>query len=83
MTPEELFIYADRFARRAEKAGKGTQYPTFRQAAKRFRVKISDIEDACNDWCGEEYMRAIVAFRVGGGVGCIESKGDYQVEAYR
>lgn len=83
MTPEELFKYADRFARRAENAGKGTKYPTFRQAAKRFKVRISDVEDACNDWCGEGYMGAIVAIRVGSGVGGIDSTGDYQVEAYK
>lgn len=44
MTPDELFNYADRFARRSEAEGKGTQYPTFRQAAKRFKVSLSDMK---------------------------------------
>ena len=36
VNPDQLFRYADRYARRQEKRGQGTQYPTFRKAAKRF-----------------------------------------------
>jgi len=79
-----LFTYACNFARRSEKAGKGTAYPKFRQAANRFNATLGDIEQACNDWDGSlGYMQPAVAVRSGGGgVGEIEHRGDWLVEAY-
>lgn len=83
MSPDDLFNYAERFARRSEAEGKGTQYPTFRQAAKRFKVSLSAVEDACNDWDGEGYMKPATVFRSGSGIGSFDNKGDWLVEAYR
>lgn len=74
LTPERLFKYASNFAKRTELAGQGAKYPTFRQYAKRFRVKIDDIENICADWSGDGYMGAIVAIRAGSGVGDYEER---------
>lgn len=82
--PEQLFRYATRYAKRSENAGKGTQHPTFRQAAKRFRCRIDDIESACEDYDGGGYMKAGVAMgMLGHGYACFENKGDWLVEAYK
>ena len=43
VTAQQVFDYADRYARRHENTGKGTQYPTVRQAARRFKVKQATI----------------------------------------
>lgn len=83
LTPESLFEYADTFARKAEKAGKGTCYPTFREAARYFRVRLSDIEDTCNDYGGDHYMKPAVGFRTGGGWGSYACMGDWLVEAFK
>ena len=82
LTPQSLFDWATAFAKKHEDAGRGTKYPTFRQAAKRFGVKICDIEDACADWTGPGYMSAAVGFRAYNGIGLYEHIGDYEVEAY-
>lgn len=82
MTPEELYAYANKFARRAEDAGEGTRYPTMRQATKQFKVRLSDIEDACQDYCGRGYLGLAVGFRTGSGYGVYAVKGDCLVEAY-
>jgi len=82
LTPQALFEYANSFTYASEKADRGTLFPTFRQAAKHFRVRLTDIEDAIEDYNGEGYMGAAVGFRCGNGVGYYEKKGDYLVEAY-
>ncbi len=87
LNPEDLFRYADRYARRAEAAGKGTQYPTFRMAAKRFRVPMDEIEQACADYQGDGYMQPATGYGVGGNVGMrgaarIATRGEWLVEAY-
>jgi hypothetical protein len=86
MKPEELFKYADRFATRAEAKGLGTQYPTFRQIAKRFRVNYDQIEDAVSDGQGNEECGSYFGVAIGvqiRGVGYAEhnSRGEYFVEA--
>lgn len=86
MTPEALFKYADGFARRAEAKGDGTQYPTFRQVAKRFGVKYDDIEDAVadgqgRDGCGSYFGVAIGVQIQGVGYGVHGTRGEYLVEA--
>ena len=86
MKPAELFRYADRFASRHEAKGKGTVFPTFRQIAKRFRVRYDEIEDAvadgqCSDECGS-YFGVSIGVQIQG-VGYAEhgTRGEYQVEA--
>jgi hypothetical protein len=83
LTPQALFDYARQFADKAEKTGRGTEFPTFAQAAKRFRVRIAAIEDAAEDWQGDGEMYVIVGIRCGSGVGEFKKKGEYLIEAYR
>lgn len=84
MTPEQLFQYADQYARKAEAEGQGTQYPTFRQTARRFRVSHAAIEQACDDWDQTKgYLVPAVGVRCGAAIGTFASKGDWLVEAYK
>lgn len=82
LTPQTLFDYATTFCKTEELAGNGSCYPTFREAARYFRVKLSDIQQACDDWQGEGYMQAGVGGRTGQGHYPHEAMGEYQVEAY-
>ncbi len=82
LTPEALYAYARKFAEEAEAKHPHRQYPTFREAAKHFRVTIAAISDAIDDWSGEEYMAAAIGYKTGTGYGLYERKGDHQVEAY-
>lgn len=84
MTPEQLFDFANGFARRAETAGAGTTYPTFRDAAKRFKVRHDEIEQACQDWDQSGgYMQPAVGVGGSGGATAFACRGDWLVEAYR
>jgi len=79
MTAEKLWVWASAYARRAEKTGKGTQYPTFRQATKRFHCTLDDIEDIIGDDPGadERYLGITTYYSFEA------SRGDYWlVEAY-
>lgn len=87
LEPEELFAYANRYARRAEAADRGTQYPTFRQAAKRFGVSLDAIEQACENYQGGGYMKPATGLGVGNNVGMrgtatFATRGEWLVEAY-
>lgn len=58
-------------------------YPTFRQAAKRFRTTLDEIERAIEDYRGEGYLGAAVALGIPGvGVAEITPRGEYQIETY-
>jgi hypothetical protein len=82
--PSALFAYADRFARRNEYAGRGTQYPTMRQAAVRFRCKLDDIEDATQDYQEDGYLGLACAVAIPGvGSADITPRGAWLVEAYK
>ncbi len=85
MTPQELFDYADRFATKHEAKGKGTVYPTLRQAAKRFRCTYDDIQDAVDGWQADEgYLGIAVATGISGaGYANIIPRGAQLIEAYR
>lgn len=83
MTPDQLFQYATRYAARSVRQGRGTRYPTFREAATRFKVKHEDIEQACEDWDQSNgYMKPGVGIGGSGGFAAFEHKGEYLVEAY-
>jgi hypothetical protein len=83
VTPRELYDYASKYARRKEREGLGTQYPTVRQTKRRFRLGLDEIESACADYDGEGYLGIAVAWRGGsGGCATIENPNDYMVEAY-
>ena len=86
MTSQELFKYADSFARRSEVAGYGTKYPTFRQVANRFKVTYDQIEDAvadgqCRDGCGQYFGVSIGIAISGVGYAEHDTRGEYEVEA--
>jgi hypothetical protein len=83
----DLWRWARGYAKRHEDTGKGTQYPTMREATKRFRCTLDDIENVIGDDLGEEdrYLGIATAVRaggMGGGVAEIEARGDYLIEAY-
>mgnify|MGYP003393985605 CR=1 FL=1 len=82
--PPRLFGVASRFADRAEKAGRGTQWPTVGYCAKALRVRVKNIEGIVADYMGDGYMGIGVGLRVGGmGGGVYYLKPcEYVVEAY-
>ena len=84
MTAQELFNWARKYAKRHEDIGRGTQYPTMREATKRFHCTLDDIENIIDDDIEPEdsYLGLGVAWRVGNGVADIEHRGDYVIEAY-
>jgi hypothetical protein len=83
---DALFDYAMAFCKASEEKDRGSDYPTFREAAKKFKVRISDIEEAVetfhNDNQDERYMDAIVGVRCGAGIAPYNRVGDYKIEAY-
>ena len=85
--PRALFDYARRYADRAEQTGRGTEFPTVRMAAKRFRCTQQAIVDAVEGgvWPSDdvEYFGLAVGIQAGGGYGVFDSVGDYEIEAYR
>lgn len=84
--PNALFDYAVAFCKESESKDRGSDYPTFREAAKKFKVRISDIQDVVetfhNDNQDERYMDAMVGVRCGAGIAAFNRVGDYKVEAY-
>ena len=87
MNPSQLFNYARGVADRNEAAGRGTRFPTVRQAAARFRCKQADIvsavEDADREAIGAEYFGLAVGGMAGSGYFAHSAQGDYEIEAYR
>ena len=83
MTPDDLFDYATSFSCRSVGAGQGARYPTFSQAAKRFKVSLGAVEEACENFVGNGYMKPATGLRVGSGVKRIQSRGNWLVEAYK
>ena len=86
LTAQQLFNYANKFARRSESKGNGTQYPTFRQVAKRFKVSYDQIEDAIADGQGRsgcgDYFGAGIGIQIPGvGYLVYSARGEYIVEA--
>jgi hypothetical protein len=82
--PNRLFGIASRFADRAEKADKGTQWPTVGYCAKSLGVLVENIEDIVRDYQGDGYMGLGIGGQVGGlGGGVWYSKpSEFVVEAY-
>lgn len=80
--PDDLFKYADRFARRSERAGKGTEYPTLRQCARRFKCSHEDIVLSVEDGPSHAgYLGIVAGVRAHDGIAEYEGL-DRQVEAY-
>jgi hypothetical protein len=84
MTAQELFNWARAYSKRAQAAGKCETCPTMREATKRFRCTMDDIEDVIGDDIkGDHYLGIATAVGVQG-VGCadIEPRGEQLIEAY-
>ncbi len=77
VNPDALFAYALRYSNRRAKPH---SFPTFREAAKRFRTNIDEIESAIDSYQGRGFMGAAVAFGGGGGFAEIKSRGNYLIE---
>ena len=82
-----LWNWARKHAKRHEDAGRGTRYPTMRDATKRFRCTLDDIEGITGDDVeGQDdyYLGIATAIGVpgGGAIGNIEPRGEQLVEAY-
>jgi len=80
-----LFTYCENFARKNEAAGRGTQWPTFRQAASRMKCTYDELEELVADYQGDGYMGVGVGYQVGGlggGTYRIKTRGEYVIEAY-
>jgi len=82
LTAAKLFEYANRYAREHEASGHGTQYPTLRMVARRFRVTLDQIEDLTNEGVEDGYLGIGVALGNAVGAGMIEPRGQQLVEAY-
>lgn len=83
-----LWKWARGYAKRNEDAGDGTKYPTMREATKRFRCTLDDIEDVLGDDIEDDeigpdyYLGIATAWGGNGGVAAIEVRGEYLIEAY-
>lgn len=85
LTAARLWTWARRRAHAAEAADLGTQYPTMREAARRFRCGLDDIELYAGDDPGgdDRYLGIAVAEGIPGvGSADIEPSGAWLVEAY-
>jgi hypothetical protein len=81
LTPDSLFDYAIAYTKNRSEQKKDRLLPTFREAAKAFRCKLSDIQDAISDYQGAHYLGPVVGYQCGGGVAEITKQGDYLIEA--
>lgn len=81
---EKLFEYAFQFCKDSIANGNGSDYPTFREVARKFKVKQETVQDAIDDFHTRDsrYMDTIVGIRTFSGIGCFGKIGDYKVEAW-
>lgn len=89
ITAPRLWKWARGYAKKREDAGKGTVYPTMREATKRFHCTLDDIEDVVGDDIEDDdeigpdhYLGIGVAWGVNGGMAPIEVRGEQIIEAY-
>lgn len=82
-TPQEVFDYAIAFTNERVQSNAHRLQPNFREAARKFRCKISDLEDVIQDYQGAGYLGYAVGFQCGGGAAPFKNKGDYLIEAER
>lgn len=86
LEPNVLFAYAVEFSKKSVSDGLGSQYPTFSEVARKFRVKLQDVQDSIDDFKNENqdnrYMDAIVGIGNANGTYAFTKLGEYRVEAY-
>lgn len=80
----KLFEYAMQFCKDSIANGKGSDFPTFREVSRKFRVKLEEVQNAIDDFSanGQQYMDAIVGIKTGAGYGTFDNVGDHKVEAW-
>jgi len=80
----DLFNYALQFCKDSIAKDRGSDFPTFREVAKKFRVRMAAIQEAIEDFENDRnrYMDTIVGVRCGAGIGSFKNMGDYKVEAW-
>lgn len=84
LNSNKLFEYAMQFCKDSIANGKGSDFPTFRQVARKFRVKLEEVQNAIDDFSadGKKYMETIVGIQTGAGHGYFDKVSDYKVEAW-
>lgn len=82
LTATALFDYANAFARASERAGRGTEYPTVRMAARHFEVTKPAVLSSIEDYCGSGYMGLAIGIRHGNRIGLYRSNSEHRIEAY-
>lgn len=83
LTARQVYDYASRFEARSIKAGKGTQWPTMRKVAQRFRTTLGAVEEAVEGYSGPGYLGIAVGVGIPGAGSAEHScRGECQVEAY-
>lgn len=86
VNPQALFDYAVAYRRRAESNGRGSQFPTIRQAARRFSMKQGDVlslAEAGDDISGCDYFGVAVGVGIAGSGWAEHDRiGDYVIEAW-
>jgi hypothetical protein len=80
LTPEALYAYAMSFHEKAVARDARRQFPSFREASKRFRCSHDDIENAIDSYEGPGYMGAVVGYQCGSGIAEISVRGDHLIE---
>lgn len=82
LTSRELFDWANKYARNSEAAGRGTEYPTLRMAARRYGRGQEAIAELVDEGAEEGYLGLAVGISTAAGHGLFESRGDCLIEAY-
>ena len=83
MTRERLFKYANDYRIRAEKSGRGSDYPTVRRAARSLgypQSMILQVAEDAKDWglC----LDIAIGIQGNGAYGLYETEADYQLETW-
>ena len=76
LTPEQVFNYAISYFKKHDRC------PTLAQTARRFKCKISDAQDAIQNYQGPDYLGVAVGGQTESGYFLYDREGEYQVEAY-
>lgn len=81
LTPESLFEYVVTFTQKREQQNASRLHPKISEACRKFHCRISDIQDAINDYQGAHYLGCVVGFQCAGGSSEIVHSGNYLIEA--
>jgi len=74
---QRLEAYVRGFQEKAELEGRGTELPTFREVARRFKLRYAEIESMIHD---SEVLDHIVGFKTAGGWAEFSRLGENKIE---